>query len=375
MGKKVSVIVYGRMPTEKAYGIHAINQAKSFRKQGYQVKFYFPSTNNKKTIRESIKNYYDEDFEFEFNEVENFDFTGMKIFEFLPSFLKKFLWLYNSYFWSKKIQPLVSDSIIWSTNPVVCYALKDSYSVIFEKHGQGKWLQKFFINKLNRKNCYLIGTTKTSFEELKKVNSKSMYLPNGVDSDRFYPTQVEKTDLVVGYSGMLETYGFDKGVLNACKEMLKLMERYKFKVVIIGGPEYKINEIKKVVKKSKYVENFEFSNRLPQNELAERIRCFDIGLVPYPDNIHTNLYASPLKIFEYLASGVVPLISDLKAHRELYSQEMVFYKHDNFDNFAHVLSNLLDKKVVQSKRAKILELQSKLSLDFRTKMIKELLRL
>ena len=98
MSKNLSVIVYGRMPTEKAYGIHAINQAKSFKKQGYQVSFYYPSTNNKKPIKESVSSYYGEDFEFEFKEINNFDLTGLKIFDFLPSWLKKFLWLFKSYF-------------------------------------------------------------------------------------------------------------------------------------------------------------------------------------------------------------------------------------------------------------------------------------
>ena len=375
MSKNLSVIVYGRMPTEKAYGIHAINQAKSFKKQGYQVSFYYPSTNNKKTIKESVSSYYGEDFEFEFKEINNFDLTGLKIFDFLPSWLKKFLWLFKSYFWAKKLQPLVLDSIVWSTNPLVCHALKYSNSIIFEKHGQGKWLQKVFIKKLKESNFYLIGTTRTSYEELKKINSKSIYLPNGVDTERFYPNEIKTNNLVVGYSGMLETYGFDKGVLNACKEMLDLMKNYKFKVVIIGGPEYKIDEIKDVIKDSKYVDNFEFENRIPQNQLAEKIRNFDIGLVPYPDKIHTNLYASPLKIFEYLASGVVPLVSDLKAHRELNIKEIVFYERGNFKNFAHVLTSLLDKKAIESKKVKILELQSKLGLDFRTEKIIELLRL
>ena len=34
MEQKINVLVYGRMPTEKAYGIHALNQAKSFFEQG-----------------------------------------------------------------------------------------------------------------------------------------------------------------------------------------------------------------------------------------------------------------------------------------------------------------------------------------------------
>ena len=43
MKEKVSIIVYGRMPTEKAYGIHALNQAKSFNNLGYEVELIYPT--------------------------------------------------------------------------------------------------------------------------------------------------------------------------------------------------------------------------------------------------------------------------------------------------------------------------------------------
>ena len=350
MSRKVSILVYGRMPTEKAYGIHALNQAKSFSKLGYEVELIHPSTNNIMTINETVQNYYGENFAFKIIEKENYDLTGLRVFKLLPNSLKKLLWLFSSYRWAKKLRVELSESIIWSTNPIVCWTLKSSFKIIFEQHGEGKVVQKIFINKLKNKQCYLVGTTKTSFNELEQINNNSIYLPNCVDIDRFYPKYEEVEQIVVGYAGMLETYGFDKGMLNSTFEMLKLMDNIYFKVVIIGGPEYKINEIKKVVSKSIHSENFQFIDRLPQGELAEQIRRFDIGLVPYPNNKHTNLYASPLKIFEYLASGVIPLVSDLTAHKEIELDEIVFYKNDDFDHFNDMLHGLLDKEIIKSKK-------------------------
>ena len=46
------------MPTEKAYGIHALNQAKSFANLGYDVTLFYPSTNNEKTISYDPEDYY-----------------------------------------------------------------------------------------------------------------------------------------------------------------------------------------------------------------------------------------------------------------------------------------------------------------------------
>ena len=375
MKEKVSIIVYGRMPTEKAYGIHALNQAKSFNNLGYEVELIYPSTKNKYTINQTIEEYYDEIFDFKVIEKENFDITGIKIFNFFPNFLKKFLWLFSSYVWAKSLKNIVADSIIWSTNPVICWVLKDSRKIIFEKHGEGKRAQKLFINKLKSNNFFLIGTTKTSFEELKNVNSQSIYLTNGVDINRFYPSKNHSSEIIVGYAGMLETYGFDKGMLSTVTEMLKVMDDTNFKVVIIGGPEYKINEIKNIVNQSTHIDNFKFISRLPQNQLAEKIRQFDIGLVPYPKNTHMNLYASPLKIFEYMASGVIPLVSDLTAHKEINLDGIVYYEQDSIESFENALKGLLNKETIINKKKEVLNQITKISLDYRSEKIIEFLRL
>ena len=91
-----------------------------------------------------------------------------------------------------------------------------------------------------------------------------------MDINRFYPSKNHSSEIIVGYAGMLETYGFDKGMLSTVTEMLKVMDDTNFKVVIIGGPEYKINEIKNIVNQSN-IDNFEFISRLPQNQLAEKL--------------------------------------------------------------------------------------------------------
>ena len=73
---------------------------------------------------------------------------------------------------------------VWSTNPSVLYGLKSSNCYkIYEKHGAGRYFQKFVIKKISKNENYiLVGTTKTSFNELKKLNeNKAIYLTNGVD--------------------------------------------------------------------------------------------------------------------------------------------------------------------------------------------------
>ena len=76
-------------------------------------------------------------------------------------------------------------------------------------------------------------------------------------------------------------------------------------------------------------------------EIDMEIANFDIGIIPYPKNAHMNKYASPLKIFEYLASGVICLASDLDSHIEIKKNGINFFENNNFSDFKDQLRSLI----------------------------------
>ena len=376
MKKKIYVLVYGRFPTEKAYGVHALNQAISFSELGYDVTLCYPKTNNEKTIKISPEEYYKKDIRFKLEEVPFLDITSNKFFVILPSIFKKFLWLARSLQWSFTLKNTISDSIVWSTNPVVLYIHRKTNHLIFEQHGQAKYIQRLFIYLLRKHNSIFVGTTKYSYVNLKKVKKKSILLPNAVNTDLFKPKSSSvDSNLVVGYAGMLETYDVDKGVFKSVEAILSLLKEINFNVVIIGGPKNKLNEIRKLVAKSKYKNNFTFKDRMSQSKLADEISNFDIGLVPYPKNTHMNKFASPLKIFEYLASGVVCLASDLESHTDIKFEGMNFFKNGDFNDFKKELKLLLSNpENLKEQKFLLAEQVDKLSINKRSEQLIDFLR-
>jgi glycosyltransferase involved in cell wall biosynthesis len=374
--KKIFLLVYGRFPTEKAYGIHAVNQAKSFSDLGYEVILCYPATNNIMTINKSPEDYYEKKFNFHVNKVEFRDITSSKYFKYLPDTLKKILWLIRSYQWSKLLKKDIVNGVVWATNPISLYPHRKSNNLIFEQHGQAKYIQRFFIYLLKKHNSIFVGTTKYSYINLKKINRNSILLPNAVDTELFKPKNTSVTsNLVVGYAGMLETYDVDKGVFKSVEAILSLLEEINFNIVIIGGPENKLHEIRKLVAKSKYKNNFTFKDRMSQSNLANEISNFDIGLVPYPKNTHMNKFASPLKIFEYLASGVVCLASDLESHTDIKFEGMNYFKNGDFNDFKKELKSLLSNPESLKEQKFLLEEQVyKLSINKRSEQLIDFLR-
>lgn len=373
MNKKVAVITFARFPSEMAYGIHLVQIAKSFVENNCDVNVYYPKTYNLKTINEQPSDYYKINSDINFKEIENVDITSYKIYSIAPKILQKFAFSINTFVWGYKVRKnLENEDFLWSTNPNLILVLKKLFKKSFyEKHGEAKYIQKFSISKLKRdKNVQMIGITNKSYEELSDSINPPIYLPLGVDRKLFFPKSLKTSDLTIGYVGMLETHNVDKGVLNACKEIVKINSDFETKTVIVGGPNKKLEEIKKFVEINNKNSYFEINEFVPHEEVPEIISKFDIGIVPYPNNKHMNLYASPMKIFELASCGVPILASDIETHLELENLNLgiVYFNHKNFDDFNNKLTNLIkDEKLRAELTEKSLDNIDKLSFVNRTK--------
>ena len=375
MNKKIAIITYARFPSEMAYGNHLIQIANSFIDNGFNVSIYYPKTYNTKTIDERPEKYYGVKREIAFKEINNFDITSYSIYNFLPSFLKKIIYSLNTFIWSIKLKKYFDDeNYVWSTNPNILLIVKKFFDVtIYEKHGVARFIQKFSISRLKKdKNVYLIAVTKQSLNDLNKSINKPLYLPNGVDRELFKPVVSKNEIIKIGYIGFLETYGIDKGVLSSVKEIAEINNKVTTNTLIVGGPKKKLDEIIDYIEKINQKENFTIKDFVPHTKVPELISNLNIGIVPYPNDEHMSLYASPLKIFEFASCGIPVLLSNIKSHLELADLDLglEFFQHDDFDDFRNKLESLvLNDELRTELSKKSLKNIDKLSWSSRTKKI------
>ena len=375
MNKKIAIITYARFPSEMAYGNHLIQIANSFIDNGFNVSIYYPKTYNKKTIDERPEKYYGVKREIAFKEINNFDITSYSIYNFLPSFLKKIIYSLNTFIWSIKLKKYFDDeNYVWSTNPNILLIVKKFFDVtIYEKHGVARFIQKFSISRLKKdKNVYLIAVTTQSLNDLNKSINKPLYLPNGVDRELFKPVVSKNEIIKIGYIGFLETYGIDKGVLSSVKEIAEINNKVTTNTLIVGGPKKKLDEITDYIEKINQKENFTIKDFVPHTKVPELISNLNIGIVPYPNDEHMSLYASPLKIFEFASCGIPVLLSNIKSHLELADLDLglEFFQHDDFDDFRNKLESLvLNDELRTELSKKSLKNIDKLSWSSRTKKI------
>ena len=366
--KSIDIILFGRFPTERAYGVHAIAVAGGYLRLGYKVTIFYPSTNNEKTIHEDPKEYYDNQ-DICFQKINHYDITKYYWYKILPKTIQGFLWSTTAFLWSKKVKKFKedSDSITWSTNPILLYgALQENNYVIFEMHGRARKVQALALKLLDRKassRSIFVSSSQYGKEDLlkRKFSTKIEYLPNSVDLNIFKPftkdkeiNSISEHCLHMGYVGQLETYGVDKGLyltIDAIQRALSLNPHQDcgpIKLTIIGGPETSVEKLKKYLNEKNHQDSIflDYLGQKKQSELASFISRFDIGIVPYPKDEHISLYSSPMKIFEYAACGIPIVASDIHTHKSLESLNLgiKFYEAENINSLATLISDYLHNK-------------------------------
>ena len=188
-------------------------------------------------------------------------------------------------------------------NNLKIYHCSDDYTLVPSYPESFKNLEKKFIKK-----CDIVIATA---EELKKskiiLNQNTYTIPNGADVEHFKKTQNQNTIIaddiknftkpVVGYIGSIFRWINVEWIEYAAKNL----PNYSF--VFIGPITINISKLKKI-------DNIFFLGPRPYLQLPTYLKGFDLATIPFTiDGV--TLKASPIKFYEYLASGVPIVSTDL----------------------------------------------------------------
>jgi hypothetical protein len=134
------------------------------------------------------------------------------------------------------------------------------------------------------------------------LGAETILIPNAVNSTLFGPDADTKPDdlpsgHIIGYTGSLYGDWFDWDALRSVAEAFP-----ESSIVVIGDDHYKRPMPSNVV----------YLGLKPQSDLPAYVQRFDVGIVPFEISEATHA-VSPLKVYEYLASGVPAAAPPLRA--------------------------------------------------------------
>lgn len=173
---------------------------------------------------------------------------------------------------------------------------------------------------------YLKGKVKIINPESRKIT----IIPTCVDYNKFEIKKHNNSIPIIGWIGGDHNYPQLDRLLPVLNDIGK---EHRFKLVVIGGNDYKRTNI-----------NFdlEFKKWSLTNE-KENINGFDIGIMPL-DNSEQSKGKGGFKLIQYLGMGVAPIASNITINKDILINEKYGFLANDDDEWRRYLIKLLINK-------------------------------
>ncbi len=322
-----------RLPTEKAHGLQITQNCEAFAAAGVDVTLWTARRFNTPDMQQI------DDVHAHYGVARTFDIRRLFTVDMLPLVPGRTDAVARLIFYLQLLTFTLSAAVtllftradvVYSRDPLVLLAaslIKPRAALAYEAHQlsvgrAGKALQ---VAVMRRAGTVVAVTDRLRTDLLALVGgadaARVIVAHDGVRAARFedLPAQADaravlgwdKDAFVVGYVGRLHTMKQDKGVGTLIRALADVPGA---SVALVGGPDDMAAELKREWEAlGLSPERFLYTGQVPPDAVPRCLSAFDVCVMPLPFTPHFAYHASPLKLFEYMASGRAVVMTDLPA--------------------------------------------------------------
>lgn len=312
---RITYIANIRFPTEKAHGIQIMKMCAAFAGLGHQVELVVPWREN--SIKVDPFEYYSIKTRFPIKRVFSLDLIrfgriGFNIHELTFALSAFFYTLFNK------------ADVVFGRDEMPLLLASIHSRVVWETH-TGSYNLAARALLMSRSKVIAITQGLKDFYTKRGASAKQILVaPDSVDAEQFdIPLSstearerigLPKDKKIVLYTGHL----YDWKGAHILAEAAAFMSS-DISVVFVGGTEADIESFKKRFGQTPTIS---ILGKKPYDQMPLYMKASDVLVLPNsPVNDISSLFTSPMKLFEYMASGRPIVASDLPSLREVLNED------------------------------------------------------
>jgi len=349
----IAYVITVRYPSERAHALYVSLVLDAFKTLGHSVSVIVPRRFGRNTA--TPRAFYGLSNDVELHTLPTIDTTYIPLMDRFAYLFYTSTFIFSLFFYvllhNKK------DTLFFTNEMIVAYVLaKLGKKVVYEVHDYPSGHISWYRSTFERVAFILVNTDekKKDLEKEYDVEShKIIVAHNGVDFKKFNSTlskEQARTELSLPEVGRIVLY---TGSLFAWKGVDMLAEAVKgidVDAYFVGGNETDGNAF---TQKHTSIENIHVHGHEVHSRMPLWLRAADVLVIPNSaKNAVSERHTSPMKLFEYMASGTPIVASDVFSLREILKEgEGYFVPPDDEVALRTCIQNVLGERGESSARA------------------------
>jgi len=328
----INYICEVNFPNTSAYGLHVLKMCNAFSYRKYKINLFIPSLSINQNF---LKKNYNIKNKINFLPI----FKNKRKINFLTRIIFVFRILINKTYNNKK-------AIFLTRSPL--FGIIGSFfniKIILELHHELSGMTKFFYYGLKNinllQNLRYIFLHKNLIKVFKPRKGRYICLDDSVDPNDFkFKNKLNKFKNTCVYIGSFHP---GKGIELIC-EIAKKLKNVNFH--LYGDKQFLNPDYK-------FLTNIKIFDYVDYKMIPKILSKYKIALMPYANKVSGRLKdinlaksMSPLKMFDYLASSIIIVASDLKAYNHIlkHKYNSILVDNSNIDKWVDWINKILFTK-------------------------------
>ncbi len=323
----IAYIVNARIPTEKAHGYQIVRMCSELARLGVGVTLYVPRREN--SITDDVYTYYNVEKNFTIEYIDCPDVMSWSRFCGPLAFSIQ-SWLFVK---AMRTIDIPRETIVYTRDrSVVAQYARRGYRVFYDAHNFPEKRTRALMRSLRGVAGIICNSEGTAEAFSPRGSWPTLVAHNAVDVREFELSEevglirdrlgLPRDMKLVTYVGHLYAW---KGV-DTLIDAADLVRGGDMRFVLVGGTDEDIARYRAIVQERSLDTVIIVGHRM-KRDIPAYLRASDVLVIPnIPITKESSDYTSPIKLFEYMASGVPIVASDLPSVRRVISdREALFF--------------------------------------------------